>query len=53
MLSDLKTPEVAEKLQAQGMDIVGSKPEALQAFLQGEITRWAKVVRENKIKAGE
>ena len=53
LVKALKTPEVAEKLQAQGMDIVGSKPEALQAFLQGEITRWAKVVRENKIKAGE
>ncbi|MBL8525118.1 MAG: tripartite tricarboxylate transporter substrate binding protein [Betaproteobacteria bacterium] len=49
----LKTPEVAEKLAAQGMDVVGSKPEALQSFLQDEITRWAKVVKDNKIKAGE
>lgn len=49
----LKTPEVAEKLSAQGMDVVGGKPEALQSFLGAEITRWAKVVRDNKIKAGE
>lgn len=49
----LKTPEVAEKLSAQGMEIVGSKPEVLQSFVQSEITRWAKVVKENKIKAGE
>lgn len=49
----LKTPEVAEKLAAQGMDIVGGVPEALQALIQSEMTRWAKVVKDNKIKAGE
>ena len=49
----LKTPEVAEKLSAQGMEIVGSKPEVLQSFVQAEITRWARVVKDNKIKAGE
>ena len=53
LVKALKTPEVAEKLSAQGMDIVGSKPEALRSFLQSEIVRWAKVVKDNKIKAGE
>ena len=53
LVKALKTPEVAEKLSAQGMDIVGSKPEALQSLLQSEIVRWAKVVKDNKIKAGE
>ena len=53
LVKALKTPEVAEKLSAQGMEIVGSKPEALQAFLQSEIGRWSKVVKDNKIKAGE
>ena len=53
LVKTLKTPEVAEKLSAQGMEIVGSKPEALQSFVQTEITRWAKVVKDNKIKAGE
>ena len=53
LVKALKTPEVAEKLSAQGMDVVGSKPEVLQSFVQVEIARWAKVVKENKIKAGE
>ena len=53
LVKALKTPDVAEKLSAQGMEIVGSKPEALQAFLQSEIGRWSKVVKDNKIKAGE
>ncbi|MEQ1517407.1 MAG: tripartite tricarboxylate transporter substrate binding protein [Usitatibacteraceae bacterium] len=53
LLKALKTPEVAEKLSAQGMDVVGSKPEALQALVRTEISRWSKVVKDNKIKAGE
>lgn len=53
LVKALKTPEVAEKLSAQGMDVVGSKPEALQGFVQAEIARWSKVVKDNKIKAGE
>ncbi len=48
----LKTPEVAEKLTAQGMEITGSKPDVLQRFVQSEIARWLKVVQDNKIKAG-
>ena len=53
LVKALKTADVAEKLSVQGMDIVGSKPDALQSFLQLEMTRWAKVVKDNKIKAGE
>jgi len=49
----LKVPAIAEKLQAQGMDIVGSGPDEAQKFLKGEIDRWAKVVKDNKIKAGD
>jgi tripartite-type tricarboxylate transporter receptor subunit TctC len=49
----LKNPSVAEKLSAQGMEIVGSSPEEMDRFLKGEIDRWAKVVKDNKIKAGD
>ena len=49
----LKTPAVAEKLTAQGMDILGGGPEDLDRFLRAEITRWAKVVKENNVKAGD
>ena len=37
LVKALKAPDVAEKLAAQGMDVLGSKPEALQRFLQAEI----------------
>jgi tripartite-type tricarboxylate transporter receptor subunit TctC len=49
----LANPAVAEKLSAQGMDIVGGGPEELDRFLRGEIVRWAQVVKDSKIKAGD
>jgi tripartite-type tricarboxylate transporter receptor subunit TctC len=49
----LRDPAVADKLTQQGMEIVGGGPEELDRFLRGEIARWAKVVGENKIQAGD
>jgi len=49
----LKTPAASERLTAQGMDIVASSPGEFTKFLNGEIERWGKVVRDNKIKAGD
>jgi len=49
----LKDPGVAQKLTDQGMDIVGGGPEELDRFVRGEIARWAQVVKENHIKAGD
>jgi tripartite-type tricarboxylate transporter receptor subunit TctC len=49
----LKDPAVAEKLTAQGMDLIGGSPVELDAFVRAEIARWAKVVADNKIKAGD
>ena len=49
----LKVPAVAERLNGQGMDVVGAGPEELDRFVQREIERWGKVVRDNKIKAGD
>jgi tripartite-type tricarboxylate transporter receptor subunit TctC len=45
-------PDVRNQLGEQlGMDIVASSPAALQKFLVGEIERWGKVIRENRIRA--
>ena len=49
----LKDPAVAQKLSEQGIEIVGGGPEELDKFLRTEITRWAVVVKENEIKAGD
>lgn len=49
----LRDPAVSEKLTQQGMDIVGGGPLEMDRFVRGEIDRWAKVVREGKIRAGD
>ena len=49
----LKQPAVAEKLAAQGMDVIGGTPEELDRFVRSEISRWAQVVKDNRIKAGD
>ena len=48
----LKEPAVAERLGAQGMAITGQGPAEFKAFMQKEIDRWSKVVKENGISAG-
>ncbi len=47
----LKRPEVREKLSAQGIDIVGGSPESARVFIDRQIDIWAKVVKDNGIKA--
>ena len=47
----LKKPEVRDKLALQGIDIVGSTPEAAKVFIDRQIDTWAKVVKDNGIKA--
>lgn len=49
----LKDPAVADKLTQQGMEIVGGGPEELDRFVRGEIVRWAQVVKDNRIQAGD
>lgn len=47
----LKTPEIAKKLDAQGIDIVGGSPEIARTFISKQMDVWAKVVKDNGIKA--
>ena len=48
----LKLPDVRKTLtETLGMDIVAASPEASQKFIVGEMQRWAKVVKENSVKA--
>ena len=47
----LKNPEIANKLAAQGIDVVGGTPEAARSFVEKQMDTWAKVVKDNNIKA--
>jgi len=47
----LKNPEVAKKLDAQGIDIMGGSTEQARSFIEKQMVIWAKVVKDNDIKA--
>jgi tripartite-type tricarboxylate transporter receptor subunit TctC len=52
MKTVLEMPEVRERLTAQGNNDANAytTPEQLGAFLQGEIDKWRKVIRQRNIK---
>jgi tripartite-type tricarboxylate transporter receptor subunit TctC len=45
------SPDVRERLLAQGLDIVASTPDEFAAVLREETARWAKVIKAARIKA--
>jgi tripartite-type tricarboxylate transporter receptor subunit TctC len=47
----LKNPDIAKRLDAQGIDIIGGPPEVARNFIQKQMEIWGKVVKENSIKA--
>ncbi len=49
----LKTPALQQHLDQQSLAVTASSPEEFQKFLVNEVERWARVVKDNKIKPGE
>jgi tripartite-type tricarboxylate transporter receptor subunit TctC len=47
----LKSPEVAQRLAAQGIEVRITTPEAGKAFIDAQVDTWAHVVKDNNIKA--
>ena len=46
----LQTPEISQRLTAQGIEISGGSVDKAKTFIDKQIDTWAKVVRENNIK---
>jgi tripartite-type tricarboxylate transporter receptor subunit TctC len=49
----LRDPSIRDRLVGQGMNLLASPPEELGRFLDPQMTRWAGVVREYGIRAGD
>ena len=45
-----KLPDMKERLASEGFDIDDSPPEVFQAVLKRDVEKWAKVVKEAKVK---
>ena len=49
--SALKNPEIAKRLDQQGISVIGGSSEVAKVFIEKQMDIWAKVVRDNEIKA--
>ena len=47
----MRQPDVAARLAGQGIEVRAGSAEAARSFIDRQIDTWAKVVRENEIKA--
>ncbi len=46
----LKQPDVKERLDGAGFELIGNTPEQFTTFIRTEIDKWAKVVKAANIK---
>ncbi len=47
----LQDPEIAKKLQTQGINVIGGTPETARVFIEKQIDIWGQVVKDYGIKA--
>ena len=50
MVKALRSPDVAQRMQQIGFDVVASSPEEFGAFMKDEVERWTRVVQKGNIK---
>ncbi|MEK6594829.1 MAG: tripartite tricarboxylate transporter substrate-binding protein [Pseudomonadota bacterium] len=47
----MSSPEFVKRFEAEGLEVIGSTPEQLAAHLDSELKKWARVIKERKMKA--
>ena len=47
----LRAPEIRERMNQIGFDVVANSPEEFGAFMKAEVERWTRVVERGGIKA--
>ena len=50
MLKVLKQPDVKERLDRAGFEIISSSPQEYEAFVRSEIAKWGKIVKATGLK---
>jgi len=46
-----RLPDVKERMEAQGAEVIGSTPDEFATFIRSELARWGKVIKAAGIKA--
>ena len=49
LATTLSTPEVRNRIEEQGADVVASGAERTRRFLNAEVEKWGRVIRDNNI----
>jgi len=49
-IAALKSPQMKEKMEAEGAEPVGQTPAQFRAYVQAEIEKWGKVIKESNAK---
>lgn len=47
----MSLPETVQRLEQDGIEVVGSTPEQLRATLESELKKWAVVIKERNMRA--
>ena len=47
----LQTPDMRERLNSQGAEIIGGTPQVFAAYIQAEIPKWTKVIKDSGARA--
>ena len=47
----LQDPEIAKKLQTQGISVIGGTPDTARVFIEKQVDIWGKVVKDYGIKS--
>ena len=50
MVRTLRSPDIRERMNAIGFDVVASTPEEFGEFMKAEVERWTKAVERGGIK---
>jgi len=50
IVRSLRTPELKERLAAQGLETVGDTPQQFAAFIRSETEKWGQVVKASGAK---
>jgi tripartite-type tricarboxylate transporter receptor subunit TctC len=50
LVNAIKSPDVVEKVSAQGNFVIGDTPEQFGAYIRAESEKWARVVKQGNIK---
>jgi tripartite-type tricarboxylate transporter receptor subunit TctC len=51
IVSILRTPEISQRMSAEGATLVGNTPQEYRDYLLAEMKKWARVVKEAGIRA--